>query len=291
MRDESPSRTAAAVAVARGLAELLPPEAQLARDPYGAAFSYRGVREHLGKLRPLAETRVMKAWILYMQVRTRVIDDALRAFLAAGGRQVVLLGAGYDTRALRLPELADATILEVDHPATQGRKRSVLAQLGAASPSHYVTWDFETRAMEDLPDVLEESGLDRSQPVFTIWEGVTMYLTEAAIDASLRAIRAWSPAGSKLAMTYFVKTRIAQPSLVTRMAKAVVATFGEPWRFGWDPAELPAYLEARGFKLERDVAIAEAARVLLPAELAALIKDPGRRFSLASAPEAIGLAS
>jgi len=291
MRDESPSRTAAAVAVARGLAELLPPEAQLARDPYGAAFSYRGVREHLGKLRPLAETRVMKAWILYMQVRTRVIDDALRAFLAAGGRQVVLLGAGYDTRALRLPELADATILEVDHPATQGRKRSVLAKLGADSPARYVTWDFETRAMEDLPDVLEEAGLDRAQPVFTIWEGVTMYLTEAAIDASLRAIRAWSPAGSKLAMTYFVKTRIAQPSLVTRMAKAVVATFGEPWRFGWDPAELPAYLEARGFKLERDVAIAAAARVLLPAELAALIKDPGRRFSLASAPEAIGLAS
>ena len=291
MRDESPSRTAAAVAVARGLAELLPPEAQLARDPYGAAFSYRGVREHLGKLRPLAETRVMKAWILYMQVRTRVIDDALRAFLAAGGRQVVLLGAGYDTRALRLPELADATILEIDHPATQGRKRSVLAKLGADSPARYVTWDFETRAMEDLPDVLEEAGLDRAQPVFTIWEGVTMYLTEAAIDASLRAIRAWSPAGSKLAMTYFVKTRIAQPSLVTRMAKAVVATFGEPWRFGWDPAELPAYLEARGFKLERDVAIAAAARVLLPAELAALIKDPGRRFSLASAPEAIGLAS
>ena len=291
MRDESPSRTAAAVAVARGLAELLPPEAQLARDPYGAAFSYRGVREHLGRLRPLAETRVMKAWILYMQVRTRVIDDALRAFLAAGGRQVVLLGAGYDTRALRLPELADATILEIDHPATQGRKRSVLAKLGADSPARYVTWDFETRAMEDLPDVLEEAGLDRAQPVFTIWEGVTMYLTEAAIDASLRAIRAWSPAGSKLAMTYFVKTRIAQPSLVTRMAKAVVATLGEPWRFGWDPADLPAYLEARGFKLERDVAIAAAARVLLPAELAALIKDPGRRFSLASAPEAIGLAS
>ena len=79
----------------------------------------------------------------------------------AGGRQVVLLGAGYDTRALRLPELADATVLEVDHPATQGRKRSVLAKLGADSPARYVTWDFETRAMEDLPDVLEEAGLDR----------------------------------------------------------------------------------------------------------------------------------
>lgn len=290
MKEDAPSRTAAWVAAARQMAQLLPPEAQLAPDPYGAAFSYPRLRARIDRLRPLAETRAFKQWILYMQVRTRVIDDALRAFVAAGGRQVVLLGAGYDTRALRLPELDAATVLEVDHPATQGHKRSVLAQLGVESPSRYVTWDFETRAMDDLPDILEEAGIDRGQRVFTIWEGVTMYLTEAAIDASLRAIRAWSPAGSKLAMTYFAKERIAEPTLATRMLKAVVATFGEPWRFGWDPKDLPGYLAARGFRLERDVSMAEAARALLPADLAALVAREGRRFSLA-APEAIGLAS
>ena len=75
------------------------------------------------------------------------------------------------------------------------------------------------------------------------------------------------------------------------MAKAVVATLGEPWRFGWDPADLPAYLAARGFKLERDVAIAEAARALLPAELAALRRDPGAQVLARERPEAIGLAS
>jgi methyltransferase (TIGR00027 family) len=272
------------------MAQLLPAEAQLAPDPYGAAFSYPRLRARIDRLKPLAETRAFKQWILYMQVRTRVIDDALRAFVAGGGRQVVLLGAGYDTRSLRLPELADATVLEVDHPATQGHKKSVLAQLAVESPSRFVTWDFETRAMDDLPDVLEEAGLDRARGVFTIWEGVTMYLTESAIDASLRAIRAWSPAGSKLAMTYFPKHRLAQPSLATRMIKAVVATFGEPWRFGWDPDELPGYLAARGFTLDRDVSIAEAGRELLPANLAALLVHDERRLSL-SAPEAIGLAS
>jgi methyltransferase (TIGR00027 family) len=290
MRDGSPSRTAAWVAAARQMAQLLPPEAQLASDPYGAAFSYPRLRARLETLRPLAETRAFKQWILYMQVRTRVIDDALRDFIAAGGRQVVLLGAGYDTRALRLPELADARVFEVDHPATQGHKKHVLALLHAESPSRYVTWDFETRAMDDLPDVLEEAGLDRRAAVFTIWEGVTMYLTDAAIDASLRAIRSWSPAGSRLAMTYFAKDRITQPSLATRALKAVVATFGEPWRFGWVPAELPAYLAARGFTLDRDVAIAAAARELLPPAYAALVGKEDRRFSLA-APEAIGLAS
>ena len=94
-----------------------------------------------------------------MQVRTRVIDDALRDFVAGGGRQLVLLGAGYDCRALRLPELAELRVFEVDHPATQAHKRDVLAQLrvelaGAATS----TWDFETRAMDDLPDVLAEAG-------------------------------------------------------------------------------------------------------------------------------------
>lgn len=286
MKDESPSRTAAWVAAARGMGDLLPPEARLVEDPYGTAFSNLHVQ--IERLRPLANLRMLKQWILYMQVRTRVIDDALRAWVDRGGRQVVLLGAGYDCRALRLRELDDARVFEVDHPATQHRKQRVLARLHAESPSQYVTWDFETRAMDDLPDILEEAGLDRTRPVFTIWEGVTMYLTDAAIDASLRAIRAWSPQGSRLAMTYFTKSRIEQPTLATRALKAIVATFGEPWRFGWVPDQLPAYLAARGFHLEQDIALADAAQRLLPPAYAALVAREDRHFSLA-APEAIGL--
>ena len=70
----------------------------------------------------------------------------------------------------------------------------------------------------------------------------------------------------------------------------MVATFGEPWVFGWEPGELPAYLAARGFTLDRDIALAAAARDLLPPAYAALVGKEDRRFSLA-APEAIGLAS
>jgi methyltransferase (TIGR00027 family) len=295
MRDDSPSRTAAFVAAARQLGQLLPDHARLVDDPYGVAFASpaagRWIDRETERLRPLATLPGMRQWILYMQVRTRVIDDALRAFLAGGGAQLVVLGAGYDCRALRLPELAGARVLEVDHPATQGRKRSVLDRIGAHSPAHYVTWDFESRAMEDLPDVLDEAGLDLTAPVFTIWEGVTMYLTEPAIDASLRAIRAWSAPGSQLALTYFAKSRIERPSLITRAMKAVVATFGEPWKFGWTPDELPAYLAAREFTLVRDIALADAARDLLPADLAAHVANPDRRFALAAAPESIAVVS
>ena len=281
MKDESPSRTAAWVAAARQMAQLLPPEAQLVSDPYGAAFSYPRLRARIDRLRPLAGTRMFKQWILYMQVRTRVIDDALRAWVAGGGRQLVLLGAGYDTRALRLPELADVDVFEVDHPATQRHKQGVLAQLAVESPSRYVTWDFETRAMDDLPDVLEEAGLVRGRPVFTIWEGVTMYLTEGAIDASLRAIRAWSGPGSQLAMTYFERTRIAHPSPLLKLMRATVKSVGEPFIWGWQAEELAPYLAPRGWRVIENRSLDEAAYELWPAELAKNVNARGSRYALA----------
>jgi len=311
VRDDTPSRTAAWVAAARHFGRLLPEEVRLADDPYGAVFTsatLAGLIEaaleraprttglSLGSAlrairHPLTLLPGLSPWILYMQVRTRVIDDALRSFIAKGGRQMLVLGAGYDCRALRMPELDDCRVFEVDHPATQRHKRSVLETHGIESPSTYVTWDFEERPVEDLPEHLAELGHDASAPTFTIWEGVTMYLSEPAIDASLRAITEWSGPEGELAMTYFAKDRLAKPSLATRAIQAVVSTIGEPWRWGWAPAELPAYLAERGLALRDDISLADAARELLPANLASAIPDPGRRVALASARESIALAS
>lgn len=293
MRDDgTPSRTAQWVAAARQLGRLLPPDARLADDPYGGAFTSPAVARLIARApRPFGAVPGLRTWILYMQVRTRVIDDALRAFVAGGGAQLVVLGAGYDTRVLRMPELAGAAVFEVDHPSTQRHKRAVLERIGAASPARYVAWDFEARPMAELPAALRDAGHDPARPTFTIWEGVTMYLSEPAIDASLRAIAAWSAPGSRLAMTYFAKARLAEPSLATRAIAAVVARVGEPWRWGWTPAELPAYLEARGLRLERDVALADAAGELLPPRDAAHVAFPDRRVAFAAAPEAIALVS
>jgi len=285
MRESTPSRTAQWVALARGLAERLPPEAQLAIDPYGAAFE-QGPRPRLQRALDRAGLHIerfarIKAWILYMQVRTRVIDDAVRAFVARGGRQLVLLGAGYDTRVLRLPALADVRVFEIDHPATQRHKREVLDRIAARSPATYIEWNFESRPLSELPARLAEAGHDVRAPTFTIWEGVTMYLTEQAIDASLRAIHAWSAPGSQLAMTYFARARLTKPSLPTRFVSAVVARVGEPWQWGWAPAELPGYFAERGFAVERDVTMAEAARELLPAAFASFVSGRDQRIALA----------
>lgn len=293
MRDDTPSRTAQWVAAARGLGMLLPADVRIADDPYGVAFSSPRIAKLLAERNPRALTALpgLKTWVVYMQVRTRVLDDAVRAFVASGGRQVVLLGAGFDCRAIRLPELVDAQVYEVDHPATQGHKLATLETIGVTSPAQYVTWDFETRPLDELPEALADAGHDPSSPTLTIWEGVTMYLTEAAIDASIRAISDYSAPGSQLAMTYFARSRLNKPSLATRFVQAAVARIGEPWTWGWAPEELPGYLEERGWTLARDIITAEAARELLPAYLASAIKAAtDSRVALAVIPESIAIA-
>lgn len=292
MRDDTPSRTAQWVAAARGLGMLLPDDVRLADDPYGLAFASPAIAKLLGDRRIAALARIpgLSTWIAYMQVRTRVLDDAVREFCAAGGRQLVLLGAGYDCRALRLPELADTAVFEVDHPATQGHKRTTLLEIGAASPAHYVAWDFETRAIDELPEALGDAGHDPRAPTLTIWEGVTMYLTEPAIDASLRAIAAYSDPDSELAMTYFAKARLERPSLATRLVKAAVARLGEPFRWGWVPEELGGYLAERGFELHDDVSAKEAAHHLLPPALAKAVDRADSRIALAAVTESIAVA-
>ena len=275
MRDDTPSRTAQWVAAARGLGMLLPDDIRIADCPYGVAFASTRVQRLIEERHPAALARMpgFKTWIAYMQVRTKLLDDAVRTFVDQGGRQVVLLGAGFDCRALRMPELADSSVYEVDHPATQGHKRGTLDKIGAHSPAHYVSWDFETRAMDELPEGLADAGHDPTLPTLTIWEGVTMYLTEAAIDASLHAIAAYSCATSQLAMTYQAKAPGQRPSLAARVVQLAAARFGEPFKWGWDPATLPEYLEERGFTLADDVGTPEAAATLLPPDLARAISS------------------
>src|SRR4051794_36564655 len=164
MRDRA-SSTAAWVAACRTLGSKLPREAQLADDPYGARFASDRVALFVRHVPSLA-TLPLWPLALYMQVRTRAIDDVVRAFAAAGGQQILILGAGYDCRAARFaPLLAGARVFEVDHPATQARKRAVLAEANVASaPVTYLSWDFEARDVAELPRALRDVGHDPARP-------------------------------------------------------------------------------------------------------------------------------
>jgi methyltransferase (TIGR00027 family) len=137
-------------------------------------------------------------------LRTRVFDDAWHAAHSAGARQLVLLGAGLDGRAFRLPDIGDSAVFEVDEPATQALKRKRARALKALALRHvFVALDFERGALDDA---LAAAGLDGSAAVFWIWEGVTPYLTQPAQRATLDAVARCSGPGSRVAMTYVEPT-------------------------------------------------------------------------------------
>ena len=185
--------------------------------------------------------------------RTRLIDDWLRDSMREGIRQIVLLGAGYDCRACRLPELTHCHVIEIDHPATQAAKKGRLQGLLGSLPGNvtYLAADLTT---ERLEEVWGRAGLDRNARVFVLWEGVAHYLGEAAVDATLRALFGLCPPGSLLAFTYLHRGLLEGTLTFDRahVAQARVAQGDEPWIWGMDPARLPEYLADRGFRLQQD---------------------------------------
>jgi methyltransferase (TIGR00027 family) len=188
--------------------------------------------------------------------RTRLIDDAITTSLRERAEQFVILGAGFDSRAYRLPGLDGVTVFEVDHPDTQASKRSVLGSVLPASPNHvrFVPCDFDRR---ELGPAMVAAGYSETARTFILWEGVTGYLTEAAVDATLRWCSRASP-GSTLLFTYLHRNVLTKPHeyVGTKRLFAALAKAGETLKWGIEPAELPGFLAERGLLLEEDVGAA-----------------------------------
>jgi len=189
--------------------------------------------------------------------RTRLIDDAIVTSLAEGMQQLVILGAGFDSRAYRLPQLRGVAVFEVDHPDTQAAKRRVLAHTLAAAPTHvrFVASDFNQRGLESA---MAAAGYRESACTFILWEGVTNYLSEAAVDCTMRWCSRASP-GSRLLFTYVHRDVLTKPGsyIGTDRLFASLAKAGERLTWGIEPDKLPAFLAERGLSLESDVGAAE----------------------------------
>ncbi|MEQ0565279.1 SAM-dependent methyltransferase [Amycolatopsis sp. NEAU-NG30] len=173
--------------------------------------------------------------------RTRLIDDLLAE---AAPEQVLLLGAGYDSRAHRIPGMPPT--YEVDHPATQRAKRRRIADRPHV---HYVPVDL-TR--ESLAAAL--AGFPRKRTA-VVWEGVTNYLTAQAVDATFRDLATIVAPGSTVVFTYVDRAALGDGTAWHRE----VAKVGEPWTFGFPPADVPGYLAERGLDLKGDLSAEEAA--------------------------------
>jgi methyltransferase (TIGR00027 family) len=259
------SQTAEVMALFRALETLESPRNRLFADPYATRF----LRPAGHLLLLLARLQPIRRRILHIidrkwpgartsaVARTRLVDDLLRHVLNNGARQVLILGAGFDTRAYRIPEIATARVFEVDHPLTQAAKIRVISRAGAqrAAVTHAPV-DF-TR--QTLDAALRGSDFDVDARSFVVWEGVTNYLTEAAVDATLRAISASVAPGSELCLTYVHHGLLDGSRRFDGGAEILerVREVGEPWTCGFDPREMPAYLVARSFALLEDLSADE----------------------------------
>jgi methyltransferase (TIGR00027 family) len=183
-----------------------------------------------------------------MALRTAAIDAAVRDAIAGGATQLVILGAGYDGRAWRMPELAGVAVYEVDHPATQSDKRTHLAELPAtAAIVCFVPVDFER---DSLDAALDRAGHDRSSPTCWIWEGVVMYLTREAMRATLAAIAGRSAPASRLIVNYHTAHSGWWARLMLRL-------IGEPQISMWTKEEMAADLGSVGFIVREDSGMAD----------------------------------
>jgi methyltransferase (TIGR00027 family) len=202
-RAESVADTAFAVAVVRAEEGEKPAGERLFEDPYAAIFAAEGAHA--------AETiqRILDLPFLRegVRLRTRFIDDVVREGVASGLRQMVLLGAGFDSRALRMHEIVDADVrvFEIDIPAQLERKRRALAKASVPVPPHVtdVPFDFHTDDLEsELTAALDARGFRRGEGALFVWEGVIGYIDDTAIDRSLRFMAIAGGAGTRLAFTY-----------------------------------------------------------------------------------------
>lgn len=249
------SRTAMMVAALRAQAGQLDPP--WCHDPWAAELAGEDGFEHAAAFEQLVPHA--RQW---MGVRTAYIDAWVRKLTNPlyNVRQVVLLGAGLDTRAARLAR-AGVRFYEVDAPASAAEKQRRLAGLdgypiGAAT---YVDCDFERQS---FVDELQRAGFDPAQEAFLIWEGVTPYLTEEAVRATLRRIAEGLHPRSVVVFDYLGKRLVQARNLPAHNEESVklIRRMGEPLQFGINDV-LPLLFE-EGFRWVRSTSFDEACLML-----------------------------
>ncbi len=258
MRADRPSTTAAVVAAARALASQGVPVAGAA-DATAVGLLPRRWSEAVSFVEEAGRDgvplrgflRLASAGLVdHIALRTATIDAAVTDAVAEGCDQLVVLGAGLDSRAWRLDCLAEVDVFEVDHPATQGWKQHrVDGQPPRALSVVFAPIDFE---QDDLATVLAAAGHRIDAPTVWVWEGVTMYLAGPAVAATLAVVAARSAPGSHLIASYMTPKVAPLGSLAARAILAGFASLGEPLVGALGTEDMAARLAQVGMSVRFD---------------------------------------
>lgn len=181
--------------------------------------------------------------------RVKHFDSILLDEIAAAARQVVILGAGLDSRLYRFArELQGVKAIELDHPEMAAHKRARVEDLfGALPPAvSYLSLDL---SVDDLERGLEKVGFDPLAPVLVLWIGVSMYLDSAAVSSILRWL-AQRPPGSSIGFDYMDRRFLDEGRRGgTRRTRKMIERSGERFGFGIDHAAVPSYVREHGLRV------------------------------------------
>lgn len=249
MRQRQSSLTAAGIAIVRAIESERPAGERICYDPYarhfvsGALYQFVRFFERIGY-----GERIGPGVMGFLLARERHIDETLQAALADGLEQLVILGAGFDSRPYRFEQLkGHVRVFEVDHPATQQVKLKKLQTVFGRIPDHvvYVAIDFNTQS---LAQRLLESGYDAGLKTLFIWQGVTQYLTAEAVDNTLAFVAGHSGPGSSIVFDYLYPSIMADSHRgEVRRMRRMRRLSGEGLVFGIAPDQIVDFLEQRGF--------------------------------------------
>ena len=242
MKHGRASKTALRVAIRRAAHQLVE-EPKVLDDPIAVRLLGSGFARDLER----ASHKVARDFRAFMAARSRYVEDQLKDAVSKGVEQYVVLGAGLDTFAYRNP-FPSLRVFEVDFPATQEWKRSMLAEAAIALPTNlvFVPLDFEHKT---LAEGLSDAGFDAARPAFFGWLGVVPYLTLEAFRATIGTISDMA-SGSVVSFDYAFPPETLSPPrrLVFDALSARVAAAGEPFQLFFSPEELEAELRRMGFR-------------------------------------------
>ena len=260
MKPGQPSETAGRIAVNAVAAALDPELRRLVADP-DEPFSAWFAEEHSPQsrqqlalwrsgapmLRKLSDA-IEPGGAVFVLARKLWIEDRVRRALSAGAAQMAVIGAGYDTLSLRLaPAFPDVRFVELDHPATQEVKRRVL-EARDAHPRGLVLAPLDL-SRQAPGAALREAEWRADRPAVVVAEGVFMYIEEAPLDAVFASLAGALAPGSRFLFTLMDRGKLQDPAGPTARTAKLLAASGEPLRSSLDPAEVPGFLSARGFRL------------------------------------------
>ena len=252
---KSPSKTAEEVTIIRIIESTKPEDERICYDPLAVHFIGSKTLKLLQKNPEKEKQNVLKGVANTIAVRVRYFDDFVEKSIVEGLEQLVILGAGYDTRAYRIEGLKNVKVFEVDHPGTQGVKIEKIKEIFGYLLDHvtYVSIDLEK---ESLNGKLLKNGYDPSKKTLFLMEGLTMYISPEAVDEILSFIVENSSKGSAVIFDYASRTvnfdehsdRKTVKNLTNLMEKS-----NESMKFSLMEGTVEEFLSKRGFSDVIDV--------------------------------------